>query len=160
MAVRSRRSNRYGVVPSLRPPNPPLLISTSFAVKTPSCVSALSTPKPSLGFKTRARIGGPPVAVETVPGRKTDVSDAEWLQRLHEYGLLRPSFRPQAEIAGLRAYLRQRERLLDYAAAHIQHMQKALMQMNLQLHHVVSDITGVTGQTWINPPRTTNINQA
>jgi hypothetical protein len=80
-----------------------------------------------------------------VPGRKTDVSDAEWLQRLHEYGLLRASFRPQAEIAGLRSYLRQRERLLDYAAAHIQHMQKALMQMNLQLHHAVSDITGVTG---------------
>ena len=80
-----------------------------------------------------------------VPGRKTDVSDAQWLQRLHEYGLLRGSFRPQAEIAGLRAYLRQRERLLDYAAAHIQHMQKALTQMNLQLHHVVSDITGVTG---------------
>lgn len=80
-----------------------------------------------------------------VPGRKTDVSDAQWLQRLHEYGLLRASFRPQAEIAGLRAYLRQRERLLDYAAAHIQHMQKALTQMNLQLHHVVSDITGVTG---------------
>src|SRR5947209_11053767 len=53
-----------------------------------------------------------------VPGRKTDVSDAEWLQRLHEYGLLRASFRPQPEIAGLRAYLRQRERLLDYAAAH------------------------------------------
>ena len=61
-----------------------------------------------------------------VPGRKTDVSDAEWLQRLHEYGLLRPSFRPQAELAGLRAYLRQRERLQDYAAGHIQHMQKAL----------------------------------
>ena len=80
-----------------------------------------------------------------VPGRKTDVSDAQWLQRLHEYGLLRGSFRPQAEIAGLRAYLRQRERLLDYAAAHVQHMQKALTQMNLQLHHVVSDITGVTG---------------
>jgi transposase len=80
-----------------------------------------------------------------VPGRKTDVSDAQWLQRLHEYGLLRASFRPQTEIAGLRAYLRQRERLLDYAAAHIQHMQKALMQMNLQLHHVLSDITGVTG---------------
>jgi transposase len=80
-----------------------------------------------------------------VPGRKTDVSDAQWLQRLHEYGLLRPSFRPQAEMAGLRAYLRQRERLLDYAASHIQHMQKALTQMNLQLHLVVSDITGVTG---------------
>jgi transposase len=62
---------------------------------------------------------------------------------------LRVSFRPQAEIAGLRAYLRQRERLLDYAAAHIQHMQKALTQMNLQLHHVVSDITGVTGMSII-----------
>lgn len=84
-----------------------------------------------------------------VPGRKTDVSDAQWLQRLHEYGLLRASFRPQVEIAGLRAYLRQRERLLDYAAAHIQHMQKALMQMNLQLHHVVTDITGVTGMAII-----------
>ena len=80
-----------------------------------------------------------------VPGRKTDVSDAQWLQRLHDYGLLRGSFRPKAEIAALRAYLRQRERLLDYAAAHIQHMQKALTQMNLQLHHVVADITGVTG---------------
>ena len=80
-----------------------------------------------------------------VPGRKTDVSDAQWLQRLHEYGLLRASFRPQAEMAGLRSYLRQRERLLEYGAAHIQHMQKALTQMNLQLHHVVSDITGVTG---------------
>jgi transposase len=84
-----------------------------------------------------------------VPGRKTDVSDAQWLQRSHEYGLLRASFRPQAEIAGLRAYLRQRERLLDYAASHIQHMQKALMQMNLQLHHVVTDITGVTGMAII-----------
>ena len=77
--------------------------------------------------------------------RKTDVSDAQWLQRLHEYGLLRASFRPDAEIAALRDYLRQRERLLDYAAAHIQHMQKALTQMNLQLHHVVTDITGATG---------------
>ena len=87
--------------------------------------------------------------VKHVPGRKTDVSNAQWLQRLHEYGLLRASFRPQAEIAGLRAYLRQRERLLDYAAAHIQHMQKALTQMNLQLYHVVSDITGVTGMSII-----------
>jgi transposase len=77
------------------------------------------------------------------------VFDAQWLQRLHEYGLLRASFRPQAEVAGLRAFLRQRERLLDYAAAHIQHMQKALMQMNLQLHHVVTDITGVTGMAII-----------
>lgn len=83
--------------------------------------------------------------VKHVPGRKTDVNDAQWLQQLHGYGLLRGSFHPPAEIAALRAYLRQRERLLDYAASHIQHMQKALTQMNLQLHHVVSDITGKTG---------------
>jgi transposase len=82
---------------------------------------------------------------KNVPGRKTDVSDAGWLRQLHSYGLLRGSFRPEAEIATLRASLRQRERLVEYAAAHIQHMQKALMEMNLQLHHVVSDITGATG---------------
>jgi transposase len=84
-----------------------------------------------------------------VPGRKTDISDAQWLQRLHEYGLLRASFRPRGEVATLRAYLRQRERLLDFAASHIQHMQKALTQMNLQLHHVVADVTGVTGMAII-----------
>jgi transposase len=84
-----------------------------------------------------------------VPGRKTDISDAQWLQRLHEYGLLRASFRLKGEVAVLRAYLRQRERLLDYAASHIQHMQKALTQMNLQLHHVVTDITGATGMAII-----------
>ena len=80
-----------------------------------------------------------------VPGRKTDVSDAQWLQRLHSYGLLRASFRPKGQISELRAYMRQRERLLEYAASHIQHMQKALTEMNLQLHHVVADITGATG---------------
>ncbi len=80
-----------------------------------------------------------------VPGRKTDVSDAQWLQRLHSYGLLRASFRPKGQIAELRAYVRQRERLLEYAASHIQHMQKALTEMNLHLHHVVADITGSTG---------------
>ena len=80
-----------------------------------------------------------------VPGRKTDVSDAQWLQRLHTHGLLRASFRPKGQIAELRAYLRQRERLLEYGASHIQHMQKALTEMNLQLHHVVADITGATG---------------
>jgi transposase len=80
-----------------------------------------------------------------VPGRKSDVNDAQWLQRLHACGLLRPSFRPSGDIAAMRAYLRLRERQLDYAAAHIQHMQKALTFMNLQLHHVVTDITGATG---------------
>lgn len=82
---------------------------------------------------------------KNVPGRKTDVNDAQWIQRLHEYGLLRASFRPHESIVALRAYLRHRERMVEFAASHIQHMQKALMQMNLQLHHVVSDITGVTG---------------
>lgn len=82
---------------------------------------------------------------KNVPGRKTDVNDAQWLQQLHQYGLLRGSFRPTQEIVELRSYLRQRERLLQYAASHIQHMQQALDQMNVQLHHVVSDITGATG---------------
>jgi transposase len=80
-----------------------------------------------------------------VPGRKSDVNDAQWLQRLHACGLLRASFRPGRDIAELRAYLRCRERHTDYAAAHIQHMQKALTFMNIQLHHVITDITGVTG---------------
>lgn len=80
-----------------------------------------------------------------VPGRKSDVNDAQWLQRLHACGLIRASFRPDREITALRSYLRLRERHLDYAAAHIQHLQKALTFMNLQLHHVVSDVTGATG---------------
>jgi transposase len=80
-----------------------------------------------------------------VPGCKTDVNDAQWIQRLHACGLLRASFHPDREISALRSYLRLRERHLDYTAAHIQHMQKALTHMNLQLHHVVADITGLSG---------------
>jgi hypothetical protein len=80
-----------------------------------------------------------------VPGRKSDVNDAQWLQRLHACGLLRASFRPGRDIAELRACLRAREKHSDYAAAHIQHMQKALTFMNIQLHHVIATITGVTG---------------
>jgi transposase len=83
--------------------------------------------------------------VKNVPGRKTDVNDAQWLQQLHEHGLLRASFRPHERVVSLRALLRHREGLIEQAAMHIQHMQKALMQMNVQLHHVVTDITGVTG---------------
>lgn len=83
--------------------------------------------------------------VRHVPGRKSDVTDAQWLQQLHQYGLIRGSFHPAEGYDALRAYLRQRERLVQYAASHIQHMQKALMLMNLQLHHVVADITGRTG---------------
>lgn len=82
---------------------------------------------------------------KAVPGRKSDVNDAQWLQRLHARGLLRASFFPARYIAALRAYLRIRDRHLEYAAVHMQHMQKALTLMNLQLHHVLSDISGVTG---------------
>jgi len=82
---------------------------------------------------------------KAVPGRKSDVNDAQWLQRLHACGLLRASFRPTREIAALRAYMRLRDRHIEYAAAHLQHMQKALIHMNLQLHHVIRDISGVTG---------------
>jgi len=73
-----------------------------------------------------------------VPGRKTDVNDAQWLQKLHACGLLKASFRPDRDISALRSYLRQRERHLDYCSAHIQHMQKALTFMNRQIHHVIS----------------------
>jgi transposase len=85
-----------------------------------------------------------------IPGRpKTDVYDAQWLQRLHSYGLLAAAFRPDEPVCVLRAYLRQRQMLLTYAGQHIQHMQKALTQMNVKLQHVVSDITGVTGMAII-----------
>jgi transposase len=83
--------------------------------------------------------------VKNVPGRKTDVNDAQWLQQLHEHGLLRSSFRPHERVIRLRALLRHRESLVEHGAAYIQRMQKALMQMNVQLHHVVTDVTGVTG---------------
>jgi transposase len=83
--------------------------------------------------------------VRNVPGRKTDVQDCQWLQRLHSYGLLSGSFRPEAQVCVLRSYLRQRDNLIRYASAHIQHMQKALTEMNLHLHKVLSDIKGVTG---------------
>lgn len=82
---------------------------------------------------------------KNVPGRRTDVSDCQWLQYLHSVGLLRASFRPAQEVCAVRTLLRHREGLVQMASGHIQHMQKALDQMNLQIHHVLSDITGVTG---------------
>ena len=83
--------------------------------------------------------------VKNVPGRKSDVSDCQWIQRLHTFGLLRGSFRPTAEITAIRTLLRHRDTLVEGAAACIQRMQKALTLMNLQLHTVISDVTGVTG---------------
>jgi len=83
--------------------------------------------------------------VKNVPGRKTDVLDCQWLQQLHTFGLLRGSFRPDGDITELRAYVRQRDTLVRSAADQTRRMQKALSQMNLQLHTVITDITGVTG---------------
>lgn len=82
---------------------------------------------------------------KNVPGRRTDVCDCQWLQYLHTVGLLRASFRPEQDICAVRSLLRHREGLVQMACGHVQHMQKALDQMNLQIHHVISDITGLTG---------------
>src|SRR3954465_7553849 len=84
--------------------------------------------------------------VKTVPGRKTDWNDAQWLQKLHALGLLQASFRPDAEIRALRTLVRHRADLIQHRAPHILHMQQALKQMNIQLSEVLSDITGLTGQ--------------
>lgn len=83
--------------------------------------------------------------VRSVPGRKSDVFDCQWLQELHSYGLLRGSFRPTQEMEPLRTYWRHRACLVEQCASQIHRMQKALEQMNLQLHKVISDISGVTG---------------
>lgn len=83
--------------------------------------------------------------LKNVSGRKTDVLDCQWIQQLHSYGLLKPSFRPPEQIVAIRSLVRHREMLLQYRSAHIQHMQKALTVMNLRLTNVLSDISGVTG---------------
>lgn len=83
--------------------------------------------------------------VKNLPGRKTDVVDCQWLRQLHTYGLLRGSFRPDGEITQLRAYVRQRDTLIRSTGDQIRRIQKALSQMNVQLHTVLSDITGKTG---------------
>src|SRR5713101_2997999 len=84
--------------------------------------------------------------VKNVSGRKSDVLDCQWLQQLMSYGLLSGAFRPKDEICALRSIMRQRTMLLCYQGQHIQHMQKALSQMNIQLGNVISDVVGETGQ--------------
>ncbi len=83
--------------------------------------------------------------VKNVPDRKIDVKDCQWLQRLHSYGLLNGSFLPEDQICVLHSYTRQRDRLIKSSKTHVNRMQKALSEMNIQLHHVISDITGLTG---------------
>lgn len=84
--------------------------------------------------------------VKNVSGRKSDVLDCQWLQQLMSFGLLAGAFRPRGDFCALRAVGRQREMLLDYQSRHVQHMQKALTQMNIQLAQVISDVAGETGQ--------------
>jgi len=85
-------------------------------------------------------------SLRRVAGRKSDISDAQWIQTLHSYGLLEGSFRPQAELVALRTLLRHRSQLVEHRSPHIQHMQKSLLQMNVQLSQAVTDVTGMTGQ--------------
>jgi len=86
-----------------------------------------------------------PRHVQNVSGRKSDVMDCQWLQYLHSVGLLRAAFRPAAEIRAVRALWRHRAALVRQTGWCIQHVHKALDQMNLQIHHVLTDITGLTG---------------
>lgn len=86
-----------------------------------------------------------PRYAKNMSGRNGDIPDCEWMQKLHTYGLFTNSFRPTEPIRVLRAYLRQRETLVVAAAQQVQHMQKALTEMNVQLANVISDITGETG---------------
>lgn len=90
-----------------------------------------------------------PRQLKSVPGRKTDIMDCQWIQTLHTFGLLRGAFRPPEHVCVLRSYVRQRAMLVTYASHHILHMQKALEQMNIKLSHVITEITGVTGMTII-----------
>src|SRR6267378_3841690 len=86
---------------------------------------------------------------KNLPGRKSDVQESQWLMKLHTYGLLRNSFRPRQEIRTMRTYWRQRNDLVQSAGRHVQRMQKALTQMNIQLANVLSDVSGTTGQAII-----------
>ncbi|MFH0974959.1 MAG: IS110 family transposase [Spirochaetota bacterium] len=83
--------------------------------------------------------------IKNVSGRKTDIVDSRWIQQLHTYGLLQGSYQPEPVIRKLRTYLRHRENLIRSRGTHTQRMQKCMIQMNIQLHKVISDITGFTG---------------
>ena len=83
--------------------------------------------------------------IKNVPGRKSDVQDCQWIQKLHTLGLLTGSFRPDGEVCALRAYLRHRAQLIQHRTPPILHMHKALQQMNVQLPQVLTDTTGETG---------------
>jgi transposase len=83
--------------------------------------------------------------MKNVPGRRTDWHECQWIQFLHSVGLLRAAFRPEGDVCAVRSMMRHRTELVEMTSQHIQHMHKALTQMNVQIHHVISDLTGVTG---------------
>ena len=83
--------------------------------------------------------------MKNVPGRRTDWHECQWIQYLHSVGLLRSAFRPEDDVCAVRALTRHRNDMVQMASQHILHMHKSLTQMNLQLHHVISDLTGLTG---------------
>ena len=86
-----------------------------------------------------------PRNMKNVPGKRTDFHECQWIQQLHSMGLLAAAYRPDREVCAVRALMRHRSDLVEMASQHVQHMQKALTQMNVQFHHVISDVTGVTG---------------
>jgi transposase len=83
--------------------------------------------------------------MKNVPGRRTDWHECQWLQFLHSVGLLRAAFRPEGDVCAVRSMMRHRTELVEMTSQHIQHMHKALTQMNVQIQHVISDLTGLTG---------------
>lgn len=86
-----------------------------------------------------------PRNMKNVPGKRTDFHECQWIQHLHSMGLLHSAFRPEGEVCAVRSLMRHRNDLVEMASQHVQHMQKALTQMNVQFQHVISDITGLTG---------------
>lgn len=86
-----------------------------------------------------------PRNMKNVPGKRTDFHECQWIQHLHSMGLLHAAFRPDGEVCAVRSLMRHRNDLVQMASQHVQQMQKALTQMNVQFQHVISDITGLTG---------------
>jgi transposase len=86
-----------------------------------------------------------PRNMKNVPGKRTDFHECQWIQHLHSLGLLHAAFRPESQVCAVRSLMRHRNDLVQMASQHVQHMQKALTQMNLQFQHVISDLTGLTG---------------
>jgi transposase len=88
-----------------------------------------------------------PRNMKNVPGKRTDFHECQWIQHLHSLGLLHSAFRPDGEVCAVRSLMRHRNDLVEMASQHVQHMHKALTQMNVQFQHVISDVTGLTGLT-------------